>query len=299
MVRMPGFGLDGPWRDNPAFAFVIEDASGPHLADRPPRPEPGRAVLRRRPERRHPRASGLLLALEHRRRTGEGVLVEAAMVDAALNVAAEQVVEHSAYGALLRTRRQPRTRPRRPRTSTGPARLDEFGRPDDWVAIAVATDEQWRPCVAALGDPDWATDPALATAAGRRRAPRRDRRAPERGVPRGPATRSSKRLWEAGVPVAKVMQPHRVGDLPQLEHRGFFEEVDHPVNGTARHSTLPMRFSAGRSGSTAARAAARRAQPRGAVRARARRRRDRRTRGPRDHRDCARRGLASAPPRLR
>ena len=44
---------------------------------------------------------GLLLALEHRRRTGEGVLVEAAMVDAALNVAAEQIVEHSAYGALL------------------------------------------------------------------------------------------------------------------------------------------------------------------------------------------------------
>ena len=28
MVRMPGFGLDGPWRENPAFAFVIEDASG-------------------------------------------------------------------------------------------------------------------------------------------------------------------------------------------------------------------------------------------------------------------------------
>ena len=28
MVRMPGFGLDGPWRDNPAFAFVIEDAAG-------------------------------------------------------------------------------------------------------------------------------------------------------------------------------------------------------------------------------------------------------------------------------
>ena len=28
MVRMPGFGLDGPWRDLAAFAFVIEDASG-------------------------------------------------------------------------------------------------------------------------------------------------------------------------------------------------------------------------------------------------------------------------------
>ncbi len=28
MLRMPGFGLDGPWRDQAAFAFVIEDASG-------------------------------------------------------------------------------------------------------------------------------------------------------------------------------------------------------------------------------------------------------------------------------
>ncbi len=45
--------------------------------------------------------NALLLALEHRRRTGEGVLIEAAMVDAALNVAAEQVIEYSAYGSLL------------------------------------------------------------------------------------------------------------------------------------------------------------------------------------------------------
>ena len=28
MVRMPGFGLDGPGRDLSAFAFVIEDAAG-------------------------------------------------------------------------------------------------------------------------------------------------------------------------------------------------------------------------------------------------------------------------------
>ncbi len=47
------------------------------------------------------------------------------------------------------------------------------------------------------------------------------------------------------MPVAKVMQPHRVGDFAQLVHRGFFETVEHPVNPTARHSTLPLRISTG------------------------------------------------------
>jgi crotonobetainyl-CoA:carnitine CoA-transferase CaiB-like acyl-CoA transferase len=52
-------------------------------------------------------------------------------------------------------------------------------------------------------------------------------------------------LWDAGVPVAKVMQPHRQPELAQLTARGFFEEVDHPVASRARYSTLPMRFSRG------------------------------------------------------
>ena len=56
MVRMPGFGLDGPWRDLAAFAFVIEDASGLTWLTGHPDLPPDRAVLRRRPQRRAPRA---------------------------------------------------------------------------------------------------------------------------------------------------------------------------------------------------------------------------------------------------
>jgi len=52
-------------------------------------------------------------------------------------------------------------------------------------------------------------------------------------------------LWSVGVPVGKVMQPHRQPDLEQLQSRGFFEEVDHPIAGRSRYSTLPMRFSRG------------------------------------------------------
>jgi crotonobetainyl-CoA:carnitine CoA-transferase CaiB-like acyl-CoA transferase len=244
VVRMPGFGLDGPWRDDPAFAFVIEDAAGltwmtGHPDDNPVSPYcvgDSNAGLHA--------VNGLLLALEHRRRTGEGVLVEAAMVDAALNVAAEQVVEHSAYGALLQRdgNRGPTAAPQNLYLS---ADVDDAGARDAWVAIAVADDEQWAGLVAALDEPAWATDPALATAAGRRA--RHD--AIDGHLSAWCADRSRDdivdRLWGAGVPVAKVVQPHEQGSLEQLQARGFFEDVDHPVTGTARHATLPMRFSRG------------------------------------------------------
>lgn len=244
MVRMPGFGLEGPWRDNPAFAYVIEAASGVSwltgYSDRTPYDpysigDPNAGVHA---------ANALLLALEHRRRTGEGVFVEAAMVDAALSISAEQVIEYSAYGALLERagNRGPTAAPQNLYRS---ADIDEFGRLDSWVAIAVATDDQWLKLCHAIGSPSWATGPELSTHTGRSEhhvlideqlAAWCERRSRDEIV----AT-----LWDAGVPVAKVMQPHRQTELEQLAFRGFFEEVDHPVNGPARLSTVPMRCSAG------------------------------------------------------
>lgn len=244
MVRMPGFGLEGPWRDNPAFAYVIEAAAGVSWLTGYPDRTPYDPYSIGDPNAGVHAANALLLALEHRRRTGEGVFVEAAMVDAALSISAEQVIEYSAYGALLERagNRGPAAAPQNLYLS---ADIDEFGRLDSWVAIAVATDDQWVKLCRAIGSPSWATDPGLTTHAGRSEhhdlideqlAAWCQRRSRDEIV----AT-----LWDAGVPVAKVMQPHRQTELEQLAFRGFFEEVDHPVNGAARLSTVPMRCSAG------------------------------------------------------
>ena len=244
MLRMPGFGLDGPWRDNPAFAYAIESASGlswlTGYPDRPPYepysigdPNAGVHAL-----------NGLLLALEHRRRTGQGVLVEAAMVDAALSVSAEQVIEYSAYGSLLE-RAGNRGPTAAPQNLYRTADIDEFGRPDSWVAVAVATDDQWERLCRAIGSPSWATDLRLSTDAGRRvHHDLIDEQLTVWCEHRGRDDIIGI-LWDAGVPVAKVMQPHRQTELEQLAFRGFFEEVEHPVNGRARLSTVPVRFSAG------------------------------------------------------
>ncbi len=244
MVRMPGFGLDGPGRDLSAFAFVIEDAAGLTWLTGHPDLLPFEPYCVGDPNAGLHALYGLLLALEHRERTGEGGLVEAAMVDAALNIAAEQPIEFSAYGSLLERagNRGPTAAPQNLYKVAGP---DEHGRDDGWVAIAVATDEQWAALRAALGDPAWAADPELATMAGRVRGHDRIDTLLGEWCRARSADDIVTVLWEAGVPVGKVMQPHDQPDLPQLAARGFFEEIDHPVIGSSRYSTLPMRFSRG------------------------------------------------------
>ena len=243
VVRMPGFGLDGPWRDHPAFAFVIEDASGLTSLTGHPDQSPVEPYCVGDSNAGLHAAYGLLLALAERDRTGSGVQVEAAMIDAALSVTAEQVIEHSANGVRLERagNRGPAAAPQNLYDCAG---LDEYGREPSRVAVAVATDEQWQALCTALGDPGWAASAALATHDGRVAAQDEiDRHLQQWCADRG-ADEVVDTLWTAGVPVARVMLPHQQPDLPPLQARGFFEALDHPVMGPARYSTLPFRFDA-------------------------------------------------------
>jgi crotonobetainyl-CoA:carnitine CoA-transferase CaiB-like acyl-CoA transferase len=242
MVRMPGFGLDGPWRDLSAFAFVIEDASGLTWLTGHSDLLPFEPYTIGDPNAGLHALIGLMVALEHRAKTGEGSLVEAAMVDAGLNVAAEQVIEASAYGALL-TRdgnRGPTAAPQNLYQAAGP---DASGRDDSWIAIAVATDEQWESLRRVLGEPEWTADLALAKAEGRVAAHDRIDAFLQEWCRARSADEVVDLLWDAGVPVGKVVQPHDQPELAQLAFRNFFEELSHPVVGRSRYATMPMKFS--------------------------------------------------------
>jgi crotonobetainyl-CoA:carnitine CoA-transferase CaiB-like acyl-CoA transferase len=244
MLRMPGFGLDGPWRDQAAFAFVIEDASGLTWLTGHPDLLPFEPYTVGDPNAGLHALYGLLLALKHRQKTGQGGLVEAAMVDAALNVTAEQAIEYSAYGALL-TRQGNRGPCAAPQNLYEVAKPDANARGDFWVAIAVSTDEQWKSLRGVLGEPTWAADPEFETEAGRVRAHDRIDDGLGEWCRDKLADEVVALLWAAGVPAAKVVQPHDQPELPALAFRRFFEEVEHPVIGTSRYSTLPMKFAGG------------------------------------------------------
>ena len=101
MLRMPAFGLTGPWRDRPGFAQTMEQLTGMAWVtgyEGGPPIIPGGLVD---PMVGAHAALAIVAALEHRARTGEGQLVEVPLVEVATAVTAEQVIRYSIDGTLL------------------------------------------------------------------------------------------------------------------------------------------------------------------------------------------------------
>ena len=235
MVRLPAYGLDGPWRDRTGFAQTMEAITGmawiTGWPDGPPLIPRGACD----PLAAMHAVFATVLALRDRTASSEGHLVEVTMIEAALNAAAEQVVESSATGVLLERNgnRGPLAAPQNVYACAG----DE-----EWIAIAVTTNEQWQALRGVIGAPDWTTDPALAHADGRRAAHDTiderlgawcaDQKAPE----------LAERLAAHGVPAGYVIDARDVVFNPQIEHRAFFEVEDHPVTGQHRIPMVPFRF---------------------------------------------------------
>jgi crotonobetainyl-CoA:carnitine CoA-transferase CaiB-like acyl-CoA transferase len=235
MVRLPAYGLDGPWRERTGFAQTMEAITG--MAWVTGRPD-GPPLLPRGacdPLAAMHAVFATFLALGEREHTGEGRLVEATMIEAALNMAAEQVVEYSADGRLLErhANRGPVAAPQ----GVYPAAGDE-----EWLALAVATDEQWSALRAELANPDWAADPSLATDAGRRAAHDRLDEHLTAWCAHQDARATAERFASVGIPAAVVVDARDVAHNPQLNHRGFFEIEDHPVTGPHPLPMLPFQF---------------------------------------------------------
>lgn len=149
VVRMPAFGLAGPWRNRPGYAQTMEQISGlawvTGYSDEPPVVPNGQCD----PIGANFALVALLLALQQRRVTGRGLLVECPLVLGALNLAAEQVVEFTSTDVLI-GRSGNRAFP----AVQGVYRCSDSDT-ERWVAISVTTDDQWKAIRHAVGEPDW------------------------------------------------------------------------------------------------------------------------------------------------
>jgi crotonobetainyl-CoA:carnitine CoA-transferase CaiB-like acyl-CoA transferase len=240
LLRMPAFGLDGPWRDRTGFAQTMEQASGmawmTGRADGPPLIPRGPCD----PNAGTHAVFALLAALEERDRTGVGAMIESTMVEATLNIAAEQLIAWTAEGREMR-------RDGNRGAGAAPQGVYRCAGDDSWLALAAETGAHWRALVDLLRDGladtgtdiPWTGDEDLP-------ARRADHDAVDAALSRWCATRDAAdleaALLAAGVPAAVVVPPAAIEQDPQLEHRGFLNRVVHPVTGEHRVPGLPFRL---------------------------------------------------------
>jgi crotonobetainyl-CoA:carnitine CoA-transferase CaiB-like acyl-CoA transferase len=234
MVRQPAFGLDGPWAERLGFAQNMEQMCGMAFltghADQEPLVPRGPCD----PLGGAHAAFATLVALAHRAVTGVGALVEVPLIEGALNVTAEPVVEYSTTGRIMGRdgNRSAHAAPQGLYVCDG----------DEPLAVSVDTDQQWAALAAVLGDASIAADPELADRAGRHR--HHDRLDEVLGAWAADRTvvAAVDELVAAGVPAAALADPRTIHLHPQHQARGYFEDTPHAVLGSLPVFGMPFRI---------------------------------------------------------
>ena len=161
MVSMPAMGGTGPFANRIAFGPGIDALSGMcHLtgfADGPPT-KPGHVLGDFNAGLSA--AYAVMTALHAKRRTGKGQHIEISMREGQTFLIGDFLTDASMNN------RSPMRQGNRD-SSMAPHGVYPCSGEDEWVAIAVGSDEKWQKLRSLMGDPEWARDSRFATVTGR------------------------------------------------------------------------------------------------------------------------------------
>ncbi len=114
---------------------------------------------------------------------------------------------------------------------------------DEWCAITVFSNEEWKGFCEALGNPLWTKDPKFANIPGRlENVEELDRLIEEWTQTRG-AKEVMESLQAKGVAAGIVQRSTDTIEDPQLKWLGAITELDHPAAGKALYPAIPFRMS--------------------------------------------------------
>jgi len=225
MFSMPAAGLYGPLKDIRTYGLSLTSTTGldslTGYLDGPPIPvenafsDPYNGIMG---------AYAVVAALHHRDRTGRGQHVDYSQQEAVMQMVGPAFMDYELNQRVAGTLGN-----RHPLGAAAPHGVFPCAGEDRWISIAVVEDDEWRGLVRAMGEPDWASAPGLAGAAGR------IEHLDEIHEKLGAWTRDfddrelAERLQAEGVAAAPVLN---VADLlhdPQYRARETFVEVEHPL----------------------------------------------------------------------
>lgn len=233
VVGMASFGKTGPDASAMAYGPVVEQLSGlaslTGYGDGIPFKT---GVSYGDPVAGVAAAAAVVTALIQRRRTGRGQVIDLAQREPMTTLIGEAFMEWAMNGRLV---------PHRGNESAEMAPHNAYAcaGEDEWIAIAVRSDEEWAGLCGAMGSPDLIDDSRFRTA--RSRLEHRTEIDEAVGSWTAALTKQEafERCRERGVPAGPVWTlPEVLGD-PHLATRGYYETAEHADVGTwAMHGWL-------------------------------------------------------------
>ena len=238
MVRLPGFGTTGPYRDNVGLAAVAMGMTGMyHLWSYPDSAEPaGPPVWTPDYLSAAFGSTALLAALRHRERTGQGQLIELSQVDATAFALGTVYLDYSINGYIS----PPMGNRHRYLAPHGAYRCDGS---DAWCVITARDEDEWQALCRVLGSPSWAEEERFSTLEQRLlHQDELDRRIEEWTQGHAPH-QVMQLLQKAGVPAGAVQNGELLFQDLHLRARDYIVPVDDPDTGLVEYPGTFVRLS--------------------------------------------------------
>lgn len=236
-LRMPAFGLSGPYKNYRAYGTHIEAMVGHHYIRGYPHGEIDEAgdVFTGDAVSGVTGAFAVMVALRHRQRTGRGQLIELPQAENFLPVLGDFILDYTVNG------RDPGPQGNQHRAHA-PHNYYPCAGDDRWIGIDCDSDEAWHALCEVLGADDLASDARFGTGVGRFQ----QREALDAEIARHTRRHDQMALFlslqAAGVIAGPVQNEAQASMCPQLNARGFFEELTGERTGTHRYPGLNFRM---------------------------------------------------------
>lgn len=230
MVRMPAYGLSGPYMNYRSLGLHVDGVTGlSQIKGHPDEPHSRRGdTVAPDAAAGMAAAFAILAALWHRNKSGDGQLIEMALAENYIPMLAEPLLEFEM------THRVPETIGNLDK-SLAPHGVYPCIGDDNWIVIAVSNDDEWIGLTKVMEKEELRNDPRFADVIARHA----NHSALDEIISDWSKQKDHRKLLpilqEQGVPGGPVLNELQLLEDPQLVDRKYFETLDHNEIGPLQY----------------------------------------------------------------
>jgi CoA:oxalate CoA-transferase len=233
-AAISGFGQEGPFKQKPAYDFIVQGMGGIMSLNAHPGGAPTRVPIGLGDITAALYATiGILAAVQERERSGRGQMIDVSMLDCQIAILENPIIRFFA-GDIPK-----------PIGNTHPTISPAGGFPtkDGYMIITVGNDNHWKMFCRAFQREEWITDSRFVTNAKRTENMPQLRELIEELLCKRSTGHWVEILEKMGIPCGPVHSIEEVVNDPNVASREMIVSLKHPVAGDVKMSGMPIKLS--------------------------------------------------------